>query len=194
MKLNKKSIGILVAVLTVGIAAVAFAHDGYGGGYMTGPGYGGGMMGPGYGGGMMGPGYGGGMMGPGYGGGMMGPGYGGGMMGPGYGVNGNTPRAWGNLSEEDAAALNASQEKFFNETRDLRSQIQEKQIALNNELAGATPDQGKVAQLQKELSGLQAEFDQKAVAHQLEVRKLAPQGFNSGAYGRGYGYGGYCWQ
>jgi hypothetical protein len=221
MKMNKKSIGVLVAVLAVGIASLAFAHGGYGGGYgmgsgyggMMGPGYGGGyMMGPGYG-GMMGPGYGGGyMMGPGYGGmmgqgygggymmgpgygGMMGPGYGGPMMGygPGYGPYMNGPGAWGNLPEKDAAALNESQEKFFNETRDLRSQIQEKQIALNNALAGTNPDEGKVIQLQKELSGLQAKFDQKAIAHQLEVRKLLPKNFNQGAHGRGYGYGGYNW-
>jgi hypothetical protein len=196
MKMNKKSIGILVAVLTVGIASLAFAHGGYGGGYGMGPGYGGGMMGPGYGGymmgqgygGMMGQGYGGYMMGPGYGG-MMGPGYGGRMMGygPGYGPNMTGPGAWGNLPEKDAAALNESQEKFFNETRDLRSQIQEKQVALNNELASANPDKSKVIQLQKGLSGLQAKFDQKAIAHQLEVRKLLPKNFNQGAYGRGYG-------
>jgi hypothetical protein len=191
MKMNKKSLGILVAVLTVGVASLAFAHGGYGGGYGMGPGYGGYMTGPGYG-GMMGQGYGGYMMGPGYGG-MMGPGYGGPMMGygPGYGGYMNRPGAWGNLPEKDAAALNASQEKFFNETRDLRSQIQEKQIALNNEMAGANPDKNRLIQLQKELSGLQAKFDQKALTHRLEVRKLLPKNFNQGGYGCGYGYGGY---
>lgn len=160
MKMDKKSIGILVAVLTVGVAALAFAYGGYGGRYMTGSGYAGNMMG----------------------------------YGPGYRAHGNTPGAWGNLPDKDAAALKASQEKFFNHTRDLRNQIEEKQIALNNELAGATPDEGKVAQLQKELSGLQAQFNQKSVAHQMEVRNLLPKNFNGNAYGQGYGSGGYCTQ
>jgi Spy/CpxP family protein refolding chaperone len=178
MKVNKTTIGILAVVLTVGIAALAFAHGGYGGGYGMGPGYGGYMMGQGYGG----------MMGPGYGGPMMG-------YGSGYGSYNNGSGAWGNnLPEKDAAALNASREKFFNATQDLRNQIEEKQVALNNEMASATPDKGKVIQLQKEISGLQTEFDQKALAHRLEVRRLVPQGFNQSASGRGYGYGGYCWQ
>jgi Spy/CpxP family protein refolding chaperone len=189
MKTSKTTIGILAAVFTIGIATVAFAHGGYGGGYMMGPGYGGNMMGPGYGGGYM--------MGPGYGGGyMMGPGYGGHMMGygPGYGAYRNGPGAWGNLSDKDAAALEKSREKFFDETQDLRNQIREKQIALDDAMDSANPDRSKVAELQKELSGLQAQFDQKAITHQLEVRKLLPQDVDQGAYGRGYGYGGYCWR
>ena len=170
MKNMKSSMGIIAVVLTVGIAALAFAYDGYG------PGYGGRMMG--YGGGygqMMGPG----MMG--YGGGY-GPGYG--HMRGYYGPNG-----YGDLSQDDAAKLEQSQEKFFNETRELRNSIRDKQFALDSELQRANPDRAKVADLQRQLSQLESQFDQKALDHQLELRKEFPQN----AYSRGYGRGGYCW-
>ena len=186
MNMNRKSIFGLAAVLILGIATVAFAHGGWGngGGYMMGPGYGGGyMMGPGYGGHMMGPGYGGGyMMGPGYGGHMMGWDSDDGSYRHGHG-------AWGNLSEDDAAKLIASQEKLYNDTRELRNQIDEKALALRNEMDKANPDHNKVFELQKEVSSLRGEFDQKALDHQLEVRKLLPDDYRGG----GYGYnGGYC--
>lgn len=183
---NRKSIFGLAAVLILGIAAVAFAHGGWG--------YGGGMMGPGYGGGyMMGPGYGGGyMMGPGYGH-MMGPGYGGHMMGwdSDDGPYRRGYNNWGNLSEEDAAKLNASQEKFYQDTRGLRDQIEEKSLALRDEMDKTTPDQAKIFALQKEISSLRSEFDQKALDHQLKVRKMLPEDFRGSGYANNRG--GYCW-
>ena len=175
MKLNTKSIFGLAAVLILGIAAVAFAHGGWG--------YGGHMMGPGYGGGYM--------MGPGYGH-MMGPGYGGHMMGwdSDDGPYRRGPGAWGNLSEEDAAKLSAAQEKFYQDTRGLRDQIEEKSLALRDEMDKTNPDQAKVFALQKEISSLRGDFDQKALDHQLEVRKMLPEDFRSSGYGN---RGGYCW-
>jgi Spy/CpxP family protein refolding chaperone len=167
MKPRKSSIAIIAVVLTVGIAALGFAYDGYG------PGYGGHMMG--YGGGygyMMGPG----MMG-------WGPGYG--HMRGYYGPNG-----YGNLSQEDAAKLQQSQDKFFDQTRELRNSIRDKQFALNDELQKPEPDRAKVADLQKQLNQLESQFDQKALDHQLELRKEFPQNTYSGGYG--YGRRGYC--
>jgi hypothetical protein len=174
MKTNKKTIIGLAAVLTLAIAAFAYAHGGgYGGGYMMGPGgYGGHMMGPGYGGHMMG----------------YGPGYVGHM---GYGPHMRGYDNWGNLSNEDAAKLDQARDKFFNSTQDLRRQIDEKQYAIQEELSKDIPDTGKVVNLQKALSGLQAEFDQKALAYRMEVNKLLPQESARGP--NGGGYGGYCW-
>ncbi len=167
MKHIKTKIGIFAVVLTVAIVAVALAHD------WNGSGYGGHMMGPG-------------MMG-------YGPGYGGHMMGYGQGYRGHMtgygPYGYGDLSQQDAAKLDQSQQKFFNDTRDLRNAIQEKQFALNQELQQTNPDRGKVLSLQKELSELESQFDQKALDHQLELRKTFPEN----ALGMGYGRGGYCW-
>jgi len=175
MKINKKSIFGLAAVLTLGLATIAFAHGGWGYGSHMG-GYGGHMMGPGYDGGYM-----------------MGPGYGGHMMGWDA-DDGPYHRGYGdqcNLSDEDAAKLEASRDKFYKDTRKLRDQIEDRELALRSEMDKANPDQAKVYDLQKEVSSLRADFDQKALAHRLEVRKLLPDNFR----GSGYGYGrGYCWQ
>lgn len=166
MKINKKSIFGLAAVLALAIAAVAFAHDGWE--------YGSRMGGYGYGH----------MMGPGYGGHMMGWDADDGPYHRGYG-------AWGNLSDQDRAKLDASQEKFYKDTRELQNKIEEKEVALNDEMRKESPDRDKVFKLQKEISALQGDFDQKAVAHRLEVRKLLPDDYR----GSGYGYGhGYCWR
>ena len=149
---------------------------------MAGYGYGGHMMGYGMGRGMMG-------YGPGYG---MGPG----MMGYGPGYWGEGRGYAANLTEEQQAKLDDAREKFLEETDVLREQIQEKRFALGNEMRKENPDSGKVINLQKEISKLEGQIDQKAVQHQLEVRKLLPENARSGygrGYGRGYG-GGYCWQ
>jgi hypothetical protein len=174
MNFNKKSIFGLAALLIFGIAAVAFAHGGWGdGGYMMGPGYGGHMMGPGYGGGHM-----------------MGPGYGGHMMGwdsdDGPYHRGYCDR--GNLSDEDAAKLDAAQEHFVNDTRELRRSIDEKQLALESELSKTNPDKTKALDLQQQLSRLRDDFDQKALAHRIEVQKIVPNGYAARGYGNGY-----CW-
>jgi len=176
MKTHKKTIIGLVAVLTLPLAALAYAHGGYGGGHMMGPGYGGPMMGPGYGHHMM----------------DYGPGCGPYM---GYGPHMRGYDNWGNLSDENAAKLDQARDKFFESTRDLRRKIDEKQYAIEEELRKDNPDTGKVTDLQKALSGLQAEFDQKALAYRMEVKKLVPQEAVRGSYGRGYteGRGGYCW-
>jgi Spy/CpxP family protein refolding chaperone len=169
----KKSI-VLGAVILIATGAIAFAHmgDGYGG-YGMGPG----MMGyGGYGGYGMGPG----MMGyGGYGGPMMGYG-----PGPDRGYNAN-------LSDEQRAKLDAAREAFFNDTRQLRDQIQEKRYSLNTELNKENPDTAKIAQVQKELSELDSEFDQKSIAYQLEMRKLLPENDLRAGFGSGFGNG-YC--
>ena len=166
MKKIKTTLIIVAFVATAGIVSTAFAHGGWGGGA-----YGGHMMGYGYG------------MGPG----MMGYGY-----GPGYGRyhRGNYPA---DLSREDSNKLQQAQDKFFDETHNLRDQIRDKQYALNDELDNANPDKAKVAELQKAISKLQASYDQKALEYRLEVRKILPEGTEGFGYGYGPGYGGCAW-
>ncbi len=178
--LTSKTLIIGSAILLIG-AVVAFAHGGRGGygGYMMGSG-GGYAMGPG----MMGGGYG---MGPG----MMGGGYGmgPGMMGygPGYTTNGNGYGYGANLTDEQRSRLEASQEKFANQTQGLREDIRDQRDALQTELRSDHPDEARIAKLQKTLSGLQADYNQKVVEHQLEMRKIAPEAGGGSDYGRGYG-------
>jgi Spy/CpxP family protein refolding chaperone len=128
-----------------------------------------------------------------------GGGYGGHMRGAG--MMGNGPEdgmgmgaGWmhggpgANLTEEQRATLDASREKFHSETQGLRDQIRDKGRALSDEMDKAKPDEGKVSSLQKELSKLEGDFNQKAILHRLEVRKLLPDDARTGA-GRGY-----CWR
>ncbi|MCF8053041.1 MAG: periplasmic heavy metal sensor [Desulfobacterales bacterium] len=169
-----KKLSVMAFIVTLGVVGLAFAHGGF-----DGYGFGGHMMGPGYG--------------------MMGPGYGPHMMGPdtmGYGH----PRGWRGdsdnleLSRQQADKLESAQESFYRDTRDLRSQIYDKNAQIQEELAKQNPDRGKIMDLQKSVSKLESELDQKQIDFQLEARKIAPE-LGEGFVGRGYGPGaGYCWR
>lgn len=161
MKRKNTTIGLLALGLIAAMAALAFAHGGYEG-----------RM-------------------DGYGGHMMGPGYGGGHMmdyGPGYGPHMRRYGSWGSLSEEDAAKIDAARDDFYKETRELQGKIDDARIALRNEMDKDRPNESKVMELQKQLSGMQAEFDQKSLAHELKIGKMVPEGYQA----RGF-RGGYCW-
>ena len=142
------------------------------------PGYG---MGPG----MMSPGYGHGMIGGNYrnDGRMMGPGMMGGY-GPGYGMGPGMMQGYGsrwgsdryeNLSERQRDQLEEMQEEFYRETRPLRDKIRDEQYDMNRELDKANPDDQKLKEIQQELSKLRSEYDQKMMAHNIEVRKIIKQ-------------------
>ncbi|MCG6894212.1 MAG: periplasmic heavy metal sensor [Desulfobacteraceae bacterium] len=155
---------IVVFIAVIGAAPSVFAHGGYGG-----HGWGGHMMEDyGYGGGPM-----------------MGPGYGGHMMG----WRGD----WDDLglSREQATQLEEARESFFDETRGLRDNIYEKSAQIRREFSQRNPDRSRIVELQKELSQLESQFDQKRLDYELEVRKIAPE--IQSRYGRGYGPGaGWC--
>jgi hypothetical protein len=135
---------------------------------------------------------GGGMMG--YGGGMMG-GYGGGWGHHGYGYGNDKGVRW---SDEDYRKFEQQREAFFKDTQDIRSKLYDKEKELQAELNNDNPDAAKASQLQKEISELQSEFDQKRIDHMIEMKKQNPnmgRGFMGGGPGMGYGSprGGYCW-
>lgn len=158
----KKSF-LISAFLVAGIASLAFARGGWDGW--------GGCGGDGY--------------GPHMGRGMMWGGHGPGGRGYHKWDNGR----WGNLTEDQRVKVDAAREKFYADTEALRTQLREKQFALREEMNKETPDSAKVAQLQKELSQYEAEFDQKRVQHQLEMRQLLPEGSRYPGHGPGHGRG-----
>jgi Spy/CpxP family protein refolding chaperone len=103
------------------------------------------------------------------------------------------------LTKEEYSQFDQKREAFFKETQELRSNLFEKERELQNELAKDEPDASKASRLQKEISELQAQFDQKRIDHMIEMRKLNPnigRGYMQGGPMMGYGsYGsGYCWQ
>ncbi|MCG6973727.1 MAG: periplasmic heavy metal sensor [Desulfobacterales bacterium] len=127
--------------------------------------------------------------------------------GPGYyGPYNNGYTTLTSKQQEQLADLN---QKFFNETQSLREKLWSKSSELNALLSETNPDTGKIDKVQKEISDLRAKLDEKAVNHQIEVRKIAPDswsgngygygpmmggygmGYGMGRYGMGYGMGGY---
>lgn len=145
-RLQMKKVVIGVAVLAV-LSIGPFA-------FAHGPGWGG-QMGYGNGGYMMGPG----MMGQGYGGYMMGPG----MMGQGYGGH-----MYGYTGGDN--------QKFLDETKDLRTELNEKQFEYTEAVRNPNTDEKTIEKLQKEITNLQDKITEKAPRT-----------------ARAYGYGP-CWQ
>ncbi len=103
--------------------------------------------------------------------------YGGGM---GYGGQGYM----GNLSADEIGVLDQERAAFFKATEDLRQDIYAKELELRSELAKQNPDARKVADLQKELSELEAQLDQKRVEHVIKMKKINPDA-GQGFMGRG---------
>jgi hypothetical protein len=112
----------------------------------------------------------------------------GGYGGPGCGY-------WGELSEDQVQKLYKEHAAFFEATQDLRGRLYQKRLELRSELAKENPDTNKAAALQKEISELKAEFDQKRLNHFLNMKKISPdigRGFGGryGMMGPGMMYGG----
>ena len=90
------------------------------------------------------------------------------------------------LTDEQIKNIENAREGFFNATNDLRDNIYQKQLELRSELAKQDPAINQVKNIQKELSGLEAKFDQKRLEYELETNKSVP-GSNRGFTGRGFG-------
>ena len=125
-----------------------------------------------------------------------------GENGPGAGYHG--PRFGNSLTPEQIEQIEAQRQAFFQETEPIRQKLHEKNAALRSELAKENPDAEAATALQKEISGLRTEFDQKRLEHRMEMRKITPE-IGRGYRGAGPGYGhrgpggsgygpGYCWR
>jgi hypothetical protein len=98
------------------------------------------------------------------------------------------------------AQLDEKRRAFFEETRNLRENLYQKELELRSVLAKADPDAQKAADLQAEVSNLTAQLDQKRIAHRIKMKKENPEFFAGRSYGRGgrgmargyHGQGGGC--
>jgi hypothetical protein len=117
-----------------------------------------------------------------------------GMMGPGW--QGES-RYYGNYSSDEFAKLDQQRADFFRATEDLRQQLYEKELSLQSELAKEEPDITKASKLQREISKLQGDLDQKRSEYDIQARNSVPN-YNRDYRGHGpmMGYGprggGYC--
>ena len=138
--------------------------------------------------------------------------------GDGYGHMG---RGWGHmgwggpgnggdypaLTDEQRQTMEQERRTFFEETNDLRQNLYTKELALRSELAKSDADAQKAAAIQKDISKLEAELDQKRLDHVVKMKQVNPdagRGYMMGGRGRGgmMGYGpgagrgaggGNCW-
>ncbi len=90
-----------------------------------------------------------------------------------------------NLSDEDLNRINKQRQEFFEQTRSLRGNLYQKQLELRSELAKQGPDSGEAATLQKDISDLRSQLDQKRVEHRIRMQKENPGFFAGRGNGRG---------
>lgn len=108
-------------------------------------------------------------------------------QGSGWGRRGVAPSSYqSKMSDEQITRLDKERQAFFEETRNLRENLYQKELELRSELAKRDPDALKAAGLQAEVSDLTAQLDQKRLDHRIEMQKDNPEFFA----GRGYGKGG----
>ena len=141
-----------------------------------------------------------------------------GHMGGGYGHmgGGGHHMGWGgpgyggfyrDMTDEQRQAMEQERQAFLKNTNQLRQNLYAKGLELRSELAKETADPNKASDIQKDISKLEAELDQKRLDHVIKMRKINPnagRGYMMGGRGRGgmMGYGpgagrgpggGYCW-
>lgn len=108
-----------------------------------------------------------------------------GCMGQGYGMG---YHGMSSLSEEDIQKIQEERTAFQEATREIRQQLYEKSLELETVLAKEQPDAEKAAAIQKEISQLETEFDQKRLDHVIKMKKINPnagRGFARGFGGKG---------
>jgi zinc resistance-associated protein len=111
-------------------------------------------------------------------------------QGGGWGQRGSAaPGSQRNLSDQNIDKLNQERQAFFEDTRELREKLNQKRLELRSEIAEQDPDVNKALALQKEVSDLEGQLDQKWVEHRIKMQKENPDFFAGRGAGRGYGYG-----
>ena len=109
-------------------------------------------------------------------------------MGKGTG-NPGVCAANANLTDDQIKKMESERTAFLLATKDIRQQIHDKRQALQAELTKQTPDASTCATIQKEVSYLQSQFDQKRLTHILEMKKVDPNFTDGRDMGRGMGHG-----
>ena len=103
-----------------------------------------------------------------------------------------------NLTDEQIDKLEKERANFFENTKELRDAIYAKELEIRSEFAKSDVNETKVPTLQKELSKLRTELDQKHIDHIINVRKINPKiargQMGPGNMGNYYASYGQCWE
>ena len=101
------------------------------------------------------------------------------------------------LTPEQREQMEAERETFFDATKNERQDLYAKRLELKAEMAKSEPELEKASALQKEVSELQGNLDQKRLGHIMAMRKINPdagrgcmmEGRGMGRHGMGQGMG-----
>jgi len=109
-----------------------------------------------------------------------------GFEGPGYGRE----YLYSKLSPEQREKLQAQEQKFYEETAELRREHHQKRLELRGLWIDPKADPAKIKAKEKELFELQRRMQEKALEHRLAIRELLPEEvIGKGPWGSGYGMG-----
>jgi len=111
--------------------------------------------------------------------------------GRGYGHQGyGYADPYSNLTSEQREKLQAQQQKFSEDTAELRRELSQKRLELRGLWIDPKADPKKIRAKQKELFELQRRLQEKALEHKLAIRELLPEEqIGQGPWGSGYGMG-----
>jgi hypothetical protein len=113
--------------------------------------------------------------------------------GRGYGYHGyGSGDRYSNLPPEQGEKLQAQEEKFYQDTAQLRRELYQKRLELQGLWIDPKTDPERIKAKQREVFELQRRIQDKALEHKLAVREQLPEGqYNLGprGFGHGMGYG-----
>lgn len=101
---------------------------------------------------------------------------------------------YGNLSDEEIQKIEETRKVFYEETKNLRENVYQKRLELRAELAKKQPDAKKALALQKEISDLESQLDQKRLGHHLKIKEAFPDLVGKGFGHPDAGYGPHNWR
>ena len=108
----------------------------------------------------------------------------------GHGETGCCGGSYSNLSPEQKEKLQAQQQKFSEDTAELRRELSQKRLELRSLWIDPKADPEKIKAKHREVFELQRRLQEKALEHKLAIRELLPEeGIGQGPWGHGYGMG-----
>lgn len=112
----------------------------------------------------------------------------------GSGYPGSCHEDYSQLSPEQREKLEAQEQKFYEETAELRQELYQERLELQGLWVDPKTDSEKIRAKQREIFQIEQQLREKALEYRLATRDLFPQGnpgWGTWGHGRhmGYGYG-----
>ena len=80
-----------------------------------------------------------------------------------------------NLTDEQKTGLEAEKTRFWNETSEIRTQLDQKETEMQTELQKPEVNREAVQNIQTQISNLEADFNKLKADHLIKVREISPE-------------------